>query len=73
MTQKRAYDEQDEEAVARAVEMAHSDYHIHREYATDKGFADLVMIPRRRWQSTPVTFSSLPSTTTLIPSSTPAR
>ena len=64
----------DEEAVARAVEMAHSDdtsilsynsenslscvislayyyaqndYHVHREYASGKGFADLVLIPRR--------------------------
>ena len=63
----------DEEAVARALEAAHSDdtsilnyndenslacvisiayyyaqsdYHVHREYATGKGFADLVMIPR---------------------------
>ena len=63
----------DEEAVARALETAHSDdtsilsyndenslacvisiayyyaqndYHMHREYATGKGFADLVMIPR---------------------------
>ena len=64
----------DEEAVARALEAAHSDdtsilsyndenslacvisiayyyaqndYHVHREYATGKGFADLVMIPRK--------------------------
>ena len=64
----------DEEAVARALEVAHSDdtsilsyndenslacvisiayyyakndYHVHREYATGKGFADLVMIPRK--------------------------
>ena len=25
---------------------AQNDYHVHREYATGKGFADLVMIPR---------------------------
>ena len=64
----------DEEAVARALEVAHSDdtsilsyndenslacvisiayyyarndYHVHREYQTGKGFADLVMIPRK--------------------------
>ena len=64
----------DEAAVARALEVAHSDdtsilsyndenslacvisiayyyaqndYHVHREYATGKGFADLVMIPRK--------------------------
>jgi len=64
----------DDEAVARALEAAHSDdtsilsyndenslacvvslayyyaqndYHIHREYASGKGFADLVMIPRK--------------------------
>ncbi len=64
----------DEEAVARALEVAHSDdtsilsyndenslacvisiayyyarndYHVHREYARGKGFADLVMIPRK--------------------------
>ena len=64
----------DEEAVALALEAAHSndtsilsyndenslscvisiayyyarnDYHVHREYATGKGFADIVMIPRK--------------------------
>ena len=64
----------DEEAVARALEAAHSDdtsilsyndenslacvisiayyyaqndYHVHREYATGKGFADIVLIPRK--------------------------
>ena len=64
----------DEEAVARAMEAAHSDdtsilsyndenslacvisiayyyahndYHVHREYATGKGFADIVLIPRK--------------------------
>ena len=64
----------DEQAVARALEMAHSDdtsilsynnenslacvislayyyaqndYHVHREYASGKGYADLVLIPRR--------------------------
>ena len=64
----------DEEAVARALETAHSDdtsilnyndenslacvisiayyfarndYHVHREFPTGKGFADLVMIPRK--------------------------
>jgi hypothetical protein len=68
----------DDEAVARALEAAHSDdtsilsyndenslacvvslayyyaqndYHIHREYASGKGFADLVMIPRKNVNS----------------------
>ncbi|MCR4957754.1 MAG: ATP-binding protein [Prevotella sp.] len=27
---------------------ARNDYHVHREYASGKGFADLVMIPRKR-------------------------
>lgn len=26
---------------------AHNDYHVHREYATGKGFADIVLIPRK--------------------------
>ena len=41
----------DENSLARVLSMAYisarNEYVIHREYATGKGYADLVMIPRR--------------------------
>ena len=41
----------DENSLACVISIAYyyarNDYHIHREYATGKGFADLVMIPRK--------------------------
>ena len=40
----------DENSLACVISIAYyyakNDYHVHREYATGKGFADLVMIPR---------------------------
>jgi len=41
----------DENSLACVISLAYyyaqNDYHVHREYATGKGFADLVMIPRK--------------------------